>query len=272
MSTTFRTVNKAANASSYNAFTMRADALAYQESGGRPWGLAATLGLSLAIWYALELLQAAMGFGMDRVLAALRLVSPAQNTQALNFAVITCISTVLCGALVIAAAALRDRLDPRAYLGIVRAPAKEWLRWLGAMALIVAMTDLVIYLVKGELLPAQWVEIYRSVQSPLLFWIALVVATPIFEELLFRGFVFAGILASPLGRVGAVLITALAWTWIHYEFDPLEFAIIFIVGVTLGIARLRTGSLLVTMAMHMLYNLISTGEIIWLAAIADAQS
>ncbi|MGH8639709.1 MAG: hypothetical protein ACREUZ_21470, partial [Burkholderiales bacterium] len=134
LSTTCRTVNKAANASSYNAFTMRADALAYQEAGGRPWGLAATLGLSLAIWYALELLQAAMGFGMDRVLAALRLVSPAENTQALNFAVITCISTVLCGALVIAAAALRDRLDPRAYLGIVRAPAREWLRWLGAMA------------------------------------------------------------------------------------------------------------------------------------------
>ena len=251
---------------------MRADALAYDETGGRPWGLAATLGLSLAIWYALELLQAAMGFGMDRVLAALRLVSPAQNTQALNFAVITCISTILCGALVIAAAALRDRLDPRTYLGIVGAPAKEWLRWLGAIALIVAMTDLVVYLVKGELLPAGWVEIYRSVQSPLLFWIALVVATPIFEELLFRGFVFAGIEASRLGRVGAVLITALAWTWIHYEFDPLEFMIIFIIGVTLGVARLRTGSLLVTIAMHMLYNFISTGEIVWLAALDNLES
>jgi uncharacterized protein len=247
---------------------MHAAALPPAASAGRPWGLAATLGLSLAIWYTLELLQAAMGFGMDQVLAALRLVSAEENTQALNFAVITCITTILCGALVIAAAGLRDGIEPRAYLGIVRVPGREWLRWLAAAALIVAMTDVVLYLVKGELLPAQWIEIYRSVQSPLLFWIALVVATPIFEELLFRGFVFAGIQASPLGRVGAVLITALAWTWIHYEFDPLEFAIIFIIGVMLGIARLRTGSLLVAIGMHMLYSLFSAGEIAWLAAMA----
>jgi len=249
---------------------MRADVLLRYDAGGRPWGLAATLGLSLAIWYTLELLQAAMGYGMDELLATLRLVAPEENTQALNFAVITCITTVLCGALVVAAAALRDGLEPPAYLGIVRPPLKEWLRWLGAMAIIVLMTDMVVYLVKGELLPAQWIEIYRSVQSPLLFWVALVVATPIFEELLFRGFVFAGILASPLGRVGAVLIPALAWTWIHYESDPLEFAIIFIIGVTLGVARLRTGSLLLPIAMHMLYNLISAGEIAWLAAMADS--
>lgn len=247
---------------------MRADALPRIDGGGRPWGLAATFGLSLGIWYVLELLQAAMGFGMDRVLAALRVVSPEENTQALNFAVITCITTVLCGALVIAAAALRDGIEPREYLGIVRVPLRELARWLGAMAVIVAMTALAIYLVKGELLPQQWIEIYRSVQSPLLFWIALVVATPIFEELLFRGFVFAGILASPLGRAGAVLVTAFAWTWVHYEFDPLEFSIIFIIGVTLGVARLRTGSLLVTIALHMLYSLFSTGEIVWLAAMA----
>ena len=249
---------------------MYAAALPPAETAGRPWGLAATLGLSLAIWYTLELLQAAMGFGMDRVLERLRLVSPEENTQALNFAVITCLNTILGGALVIAAAALRDGIEPRAYLGIVRVPGKEWLRWLLATALIVVMTDVVLYLVKGELLPQAWIEIYRSVQSPLLFWIALVVATPILEELLFRGFVFAGIQASALGGVGAVLITALAWTWIHYEADPLEAAIIFIIALMLGIARLRTGSLLLPIAMNMLYSLFFAGEIVWLAAMADA--
>ena len=99
---------------------------------------------------------------------------------------------------------------------------------------------------------------------------ALVVATPLFEELLFRGFVFAGIQDSALGGVGAVLITAHAWTWIHYEADPLEAAIIFIVALMLGSARLRTGSLLLPIAMHMLYSLFSAGEIAWLAAMAGA--
>jgi membrane protease YdiL (CAAX protease family) len=250
----------------YNAATMSTAVLPSEDVCGRPWGLAATLGLSVAIWYTLKLLQLALGFGMAGALTMLQWVAPEANTPALHFGIITCITTVLCAALVIAAAGLRDGLEPRAYLRLLAPPAREVLHWLAVTALVVAMTDLVIYRAKGELLPAEWIEIYRSVQSPLLFWIALVVATPIFEELLFRGFVFAGIQASPLGRVGAVLITALLWTWIHQQLDPLEFAIIFLIGVMLGIARLRTQALLVPIAMHMLYNLISAGEIAWLAA------
>jgi membrane protease YdiL (CAAX protease family) len=245
---------------------MSTDTFAHPYAAARPWGLAATLGLSLLIWYTLELLQAAMGFGMERVLGLLRVVDPAQNTQALSFAVITCITTLLCGALVFAAAALRDGIGPRAYLGLAPVAGRTLLHWLIVTALIIAQTDLVLYLVKGELLPQAWIEVYRSVQSPLLFWFALVVATPVFEELLFRGFVFEGIRASALGRVGAVAITALAWTWIDHEYDPLELILLFIIGVMLGIARLRTGSVLVTIAMHMLYNLIAALELAWLAA------
>lgn len=253
----------------YNAATMSTAVLYPADVPGRPWGLAATFGLSVAIWYTLKLLQVALGFGMAGALAMLRVVPPEANTPALHFGIITCITTVLCAALVIAAAALRDGLEPREYLRLVAPAGKDVLHWLAVAALIVAMTDLVVYRVKGELLPAEWIAIYRSVQSPLLFWIALVIATPIFEELFFRGFVFAGILDSPLGRTGAVLITALLWTWVHQELDPLEFAIAFLIGVTLGIARLRTQSLLVPIAVHMLYNLISAGEIAWLAAFGD---
>jgi membrane protease YdiL (CAAX protease family) len=235
----------------------------------KPWGLAATFALSVGIWYTLELLQAAMGAGMENALHTLGWVEPEQNTQALHFAIITCITTVLCGALVVAAAGLRDGIDPRAYLGIRTVPGRESLRWVLVTLIIVAQTDLALYLVKGELLPAQWVEVYRTVQSPLLFWFALTVATPVFEELLFRGFVFEGIRASPLGGFGAVAITALVWTLVHHEYDPLEFSMIFIIGLMLGVARLRTGSILLTMGMHMLHNLISSGEIAWLAAMAE---
>lgn len=244
---------------------MRDYAFLGPDTPARPWGLAATLGLSMVIWYALELLQAAMGFSLDKVLIGLRLVDSAHNTQALNFALITCVTTVLCGALVIAAAGLRDGLDARRYLGLGPVEGRVVLRWLLVTAVIVAQTDLVLYLAKGELLPAEWVAVYRSVQSPMLFWFALVVATPVFEELLFRGFIFEGIRASRLGGAGAVAITAFAWTWIHYQFDPLEFSVIFIVGIMLGIARLRTGSIVVTIAMHILHNLISAGEMAWLS-------
>lgn len=245
---------------------MRTDALPDPLAPGKPWGLAATLGLSLVIWYSLELLQAAMGTSMSHVLVMLGLVQAAEATHATNYAVISCVSAVLCGALVIAAARLRDGMDARGYLGLGPVPGKELARWLIATVVIVAQTDLVLYLVKGELLPAEWVAIYRSVRSPTLFWLAVVVATPVFEELLFRGFVFSGIQASRLGGFGAVAITAMIWTIAHGQNDPLEFAIIFIIGLMLGLARLRTGSILVTMAMHMLISLISVGEMAWLVA------
>jgi uncharacterized protein len=248
---------------------MRTDYFAGLDAPAKPWGLAATFGLSIVIWYTLELLQAAMGLGMESMLHALGFRDPAFNGQALNFAIITCVTTVLCGALVFAAARLRDGIGSRAYLGIKGVSGREMLRWLVVTLIIVAQTDLVLYLVKGELLAAEWVEIYRSVQSPLLFWFALVVAAPIFEELLFRGFVFEGIRASRLGGFGAVAITALAWTMIHQEYDPLEFTLIFIVGLMLGVARLRTGSVLLTMAMHMLHNLIAAGQIAWVAAMYE---
>lgn len=229
----------------------------------------ATCALALGIWYTLELLQAAMGYSVGRVLTGLRIVEPGENLQALSFALITCVTTVLCGALVIAAAALRIELDPRRYLALGPVPGGLFVRWLFVMAIIVVQCDLVLYLAKGELLPAQWIEIYSTVRSPVIFWIALVIATPIFEELLFRGFIFAGLRASRLGDVGAVAITAMAWTMIHQQYDPLEFALIFVVGVVLGIARLRTGSVLVTIAMHMLNNLISAGEMAWMASSAS---
>jgi membrane protease YdiL (CAAX protease family) len=245
---------------------MRTDALLEAYVPSKPWGAAATLGLSIVVWYAHELLQAAMGTSMGRVLVLLHFASPAEDMQALSFAVITCVCAVFGAALVIAAAGLRDGMQARDYLGLTPVPGKEVLRWLMVTAVIVIQTDLVLYLVKGEVLPADWITVYRKVQSPALFWFALVVATPVFEELLFRGFMFFGLRASRLGPAGAVLVTALIWTWVHHQDDPLEIAVIFIIGVTIGIARLRTGSIVMTMAMHMLNNLISMSEMAWLAA------
>ena len=109
---------------------MRSDALPDPLAPGKPWGLAATLGLGLLIWYSLELLQAAMGTSIDRVLVGLRLVHAGQVTKATTFAVVSIVSAALCGALVIAAARLRDGMDARGYLGVGPVSGKELARWL----------------------------------------------------------------------------------------------------------------------------------------------
>jgi membrane protease YdiL (CAAX protease family) len=74
-----------------------------------------------------------------------------------------------------------------------------------------------------------------------LLWFAIIVMAPLFEESLFRGFLIAGMQRS---RIGAILITAALWSLIHLQYEAFYLVYIFIGGILLGIARVKTGSLL----------------------------
>jgi membrane protease YdiL (CAAX protease family) len=78
---------------------------------------------------------------------------------------------------------------------------------------------------------------------------------PVAEELLFRGYLFAALAPTRIGRVGAVLVTSALWSVAHA--GPAPWAIvggIFIMGLVLGVVLLRFGSLWVTIAMHATWN------------------
>jgi uncharacterized protein len=98
--------------------------------------------------------------------------------------------------------------------------------------------------------------------EPMLFAIALpgiAVATPIAEELTFRGAIFSALRHSWFGKTGAVLLTAAGWAVIHGLGAPWLFVfVIFLMGIVLGILLLRTGSLAVTIACHACWNLFTT--------------
>lgn len=84
---------------------------------------------------------------------------------------------------------------------------------------------------------------------------AVCFAGPVAEELLFRGVVF-----YKLNKFGArtwltVLITAAVWALIHYNYSPTVIFIIFIEGLLLGTALLRSKSLYVPIIMHICWNL-----------------
>jgi len=86
-----------------------------------------------------------------------------------------------------------------------------------------------------------------------------VLGAPLIEELLFRGIMFAGLVNSPLGKRGAVLITAAVWAVAHAFGAPWYFVIVlFVMGLVLGLLMLRFGSLWVPIACHTLWNLIVT--------------
>jgi uncharacterized protein len=98
--------------------------------------------------------------------------------------------------------------------------------------------------------------------NPVLFALALpgvILAAPLTEELIFRGALFSAIASSPLGRIGAVVITSALWASAHLVAAPWLFVgIIFVMGLVLGTLLLRFGSLWVTIVCHTAWNTISS--------------
>ncbi len=78
-----------------------------------------------------------------------------------------------------------------------------------------------------------------------------VVAAPLTEELLFRGFIF-GMLRSWMGRRGALLLTSAAFAAFHVL--PAVVLPIFLVGLVLNWIYLKTGSLVYPILFHALFN------------------
>lgn len=105
-------------------------------------------------------------------------------------------------------------------------------------------------------------DIYDTSVWPVLFWIAVVVFAPAFEEVFFRGFLFEGFRQSRLGAIGAIGITALIWALIHsFQYGLYSLAWILVLGIVMGIVRLKTKSLWSTIIMHVLVNVVATLEI-----------
>ena len=84
---------------------------------------------------------------------------------------------------------------------------------------------------------------------------SIVIGAPLSEELLFRGILFAGLVTTPVGRTGAVIITAALWSLAHAGPAPwINVGLIFVMGLALGILLLRFGSLWITIACHTAWN------------------
>ena len=82
----------------------------------------------------------------------------------------------------------------------------------------------------------------------------LCLLAPLSEELLFRGFLFSALSKSSLGRAGAALVTTSLWTALHVGHTPIAQAQVFASGLLLSWLLVRTGSLRVPIACHVLFN------------------
>jgi uncharacterized protein len=125
-----------------------------------------------------------------------------------------------------------------------------------ALALISDIGEVVLHRWIPDSLPIT--EFFKDRPSALLLGAFGILVAPLMEELLFRGFLYPA-LARWTGTAVSVIITASAFTLLHgaqlgYSWAPL--LLIFVVGVTLTITRVRTNSVATCVIVHMTYNFV----------------
>lgn len=241
------------------------------KSDRNPWGLWATGGFSLLTY----LLYIGTGIGVAIGVAVSYLIDNPETDQRERIQFILSDGTIVLSGLLVSGFLgtllllflVRIRKGPpaREYL-CLRLPAwKVFAVWILITVLFDACSTALSYLLHYSAAIEYWIQLLQTDPPVLLVIVSVILMAPIFEEIFFRGFMFAGIKDSRLGAPGAIVITALTWSVIHFQYGRYIIATIFVLGIVLGMARLRTNSLYVTIAMHATVNAIAI-------AVAGAQA
>lgn len=91
--------------------------------------------------------------------------------------------------------------------------------------------------------------------TSVLTWLAVIIIAPIFEELVFRGYMYAKLKPTHAGTLGALFLPNLVWMLIHIgQYAPFGLILIFAAGLLFSWARWKTDSLITPLVMHMAFN------------------
>ena len=143
------------------------------------------------------------------------------------------------------------------YLGLNLPRRGEIVFGVAAMAALILLSNVLSWLLGYGLVTPFQLEIYTSASEGgwlLALWLAIVVVTPIGEEILFRGFLFRGWLRTPRDVWPVIVATSLLWAIIHLQYDLYVIVQIFMFGLLLGWIRWATGSTVLAMLLHALIN------------------
>ncbi len=239
------------------------------------WGPAASLGLTVAVilaWLLVQALVAAIFYAA--VLALGPTLPAAARLSAAHLGLVVSLTT-LAGAptgiaLTLLFIRLRRGATVRDYLGLRRPTLRQSLLWTFALALFLGGYDLLARALDRPVSPPVMIEAYRTSVVPLLFWLAVALAAPAFEEVLFRGFLLPGLAPWRLGRAGAVSVSALLFAALHVQYDLFDVAAVLALGALFAAARLASGSLLLTFGLHVVTNFLAMVQIATVVALVPA--
>lgn len=140
--------------------------------------------------------------------------------------------------------------------------AKMFTPWLLAYVVYALLAALVNWL--WPVANSEFVDAMVGVRHLGVF-ITIVLVAPVVEELVFRGYFFRVWRSSFLKCWGTLMLTSILFTAMHAGQYPLQLlAVLFCFSLLLGLAREKTGSVYVPIAMHAANNLLAFILINWL--------
>ena len=147
--------------------------------------------------------------------------------------------------------------DPLHYLGLIVPTRGQVVFGVAGVIALIVVGNAVSLLFGRDIVTTFQSDIVRTAGAAgrlALLWFAVVVAAPIGEEVLFRGFIFRGWHRTPNDAWTAIVVTAALFALLHVQCDWFVIGQVFGFGLFLGWMRWATGSTLLTMLLHALIN------------------
>ena len=150
---------------------------------------------------------------------------------------------------------MKKRKIPLSELGSLEIQTRPLFLSIFLLAAFLLLEEFYFY-VLGIEMPESFIE-FMLAEPILLGFISVVVVAPIIEEFLFRGFLYSQLRRSFLRDWGAMAVSSLVWTAIHFQYEVGILFFLFLFGLFLGYFRIKYNSLLIPVALHALNNLIA---------------
>lgn len=179
-----------------------------------------------------------------------------QHNMGMAFSVATLTTTFLCVPLMFGIAKLKRGSQLNAYLGFSRVSLKVIGQWLTLTFVLMLVASVVGGILGRPAVNLFMKAIYTTADPVWVLWLAIGIGAPVTEEIFFRGFLHKGF-ESTLKPVGTTIAISALWAGIHIQYELFDVATLFALGLLLGIARSRTGSIVPPIAMHFLWNMLA---------------
>src|SRR5579863_242912 len=223
------------------------------------WGYAATLGWALLAFVAGQFIALAVLLWIRFSDLGSLLAVPFDGAMVTLFILISNPITIA----IIVAAVLLAHARPADYLALRLPSARGAALGLILLVALIAAGDLLLYLAGYPLVTPFQMQSYTTARTegwlPALL-LAAIIAAPIGEEIMFRGFLFRGWARPDRNPWPAIVVISVLWALLHVQYDWTGLLQIFIIGLFLGWMRARSGSILLTILLHALFNLEGTLE------------